>query len=74
MPRKKLYEIISFHYSPLIYLYFYLDVTTDISTVLRDSEFITNFLIQQESDKLKVLEQVQQKNAKPYMKANGHPI
>ena len=49
-------------------------LSTDISTVLRDSEFITNFLIQQESDKLKVLEQVQQKNAKPYMKANGHPI
>lgn len=49
-------------------------LSTDISTVLRDSEFITNFFIQQESDKLKALEQVQPKNAKPYMKANSHPI
>lgn len=49
-------------------------LSTDISTVLRDSEFITNFFIQQESDKLKALEQVQQKNSKPYMKANSHPI
>ena len=47
---------------------------TDISTVLRDSQFITDFFIQQESNKLNILEQTQQKISKPYRKANSHPI
>lgn len=46
---------------------------TDISTVLRDSQFITDFFIQQESNKLNVLEG-QKKISKPYRKANSHPI
>lgn len=47
---------------------------TDISTVLRDSQFITDFFIQQESNILNILEQTQQKISKPYRKANSHPI
>ena len=47
---------------------------TDISTVLRDSQFITDFFIQQESNKLNILEQAQQKISEPYRKANSHPI